>query len=295
VTLVELALVLASALIHAWWSVAIKGSRDPLVFNLLQEIAPAAILIALLPWIEWGELPSSLWRLLAATGVAHGVYFYWMSRAYEHGELTLVYPIARSTPAVIPLIAVPWLGESISRVGGLGIATVVAGMWLVQVGPGLRLASLATPAVGFAFLTLAATVGYSLFDKAAMAELAAGPWSSPLPRALIFCLLLSVASTVVFAPLVLMRRGSRALRAGARGQLGAATVASLVSVAGYGLALRALETAPISYVVAARQSSVLFALILSVLWLGERPGRPRVLGALLTFAGVAMIALSGPG
>ena len=40
-----------------------------------------------------------------------------MSRAYQHGDLTLVYPITRSTPAFLPLIAVPLIGESIS-VGG---------------------------------------------------------------------------------------------------------------------------------------------------------------------------------
>jgi len=291
----ELSLVLASALIHAWWSVAIKGSRDPLVFNLFQELAPSALLIALLPWLDWGEVPGGVWRLLVLTGAAHGLYFYWMSRAYEHGDLTLVYPIARSTPAVLPLIAVPWLGESITLVGGLGIATVVAGMWLVQAGPGLRLASLGTPAAGFAFLTLAATVGYSLFDKAAMAELSAGPWSSPVPRALVYCLLLSAASTLVFAPLALWRRGPRAILAALPSQLRPASFAALVSVGGYGLALRALETAPVSYVVAGRQTSVLFALLFGVLWLGERPGRPRVIGALLTFAGVVMIALPGSG
>jgi drug/metabolite transporter (DMT)-like permease len=46
-------------------------------------------------------------------------------------------------------------------------------------------------------------------------------------------------------------------------------------------------------VVAVRQSSVLFALLLGVLQLRERPGRPRILGGLATVAGVALIALSG--
>ena len=58
------------------------------------------------------------------------------------------------------------------------------------------------------------------------------------------------------------------------------------------LVLAALETAPVSYVVAARQSSVLFALLLGVFWLRERPGRPRLLGAVATVVGVAMIAFA---
>ena len=37
---------------------------------------------------------------------------------------------------------------------------------------------------------------------------------------------------------------------------------------------------------------VLFVLVLSVRQLGERPGRPRILGAAFTVAGVALIAIA---
>ncbi len=293
VTLFELALVLASALLHALWSVAIKGSRDPLVFNLLQKLGPLLLLLASLPFVTLGEIPAGVWKLLAGTSIAHGLYFYWMSRAYQQGDLTLVYPIARSTPAFMPLLAVPALGESLSLFGALGIASVVAGLWLVQAGRSLSLAALASPAAGFAYLTLAATLAYSLFDKLAMAELAAGPWSSPLPRPLFYCLLLYAGSALLFVPLALRRVGGGAVARAVRGQLAAATLAAGVSLVGYGLILKALETATVSYVVAVRQTSVIFALGLGVFWLGERPGRTRVLGGLATAAGVALIVLSG--
>jgi len=293
--------VLASALVHAWWSFAIKRSGDPLVFNVLQGAAPFALALAALPFVELGQLPPALWRILALTGFAHAFYFYWMSRAYEHGDLTLVYPIARSTPALLPLVAVPLLGERISPIGGVGIATVVAGIWLVQLGGpaprprggALRGSAFRSAAAGYAYLTLAATVAYSLLDKLAMAELAAGPWTSPLPRAAVYGLLLFAANSVIFTPLAVSRIGLPALARALRPHLARASVASLVSLFGYGLTLAALETAPVSYVVATRQASVLFALVMGVVWLGERPGGPRVLGAAATVAGVAVIALYG--
>ena len=112
VTLYELGLVLASALLHAWWSVAIKDSRDPLAFNLLQLVAPVRPAAADRALRDAGPRSHArVWWLLAGTGLWHGLYFYWMSRAFEHGDLTLVYPIARSTPAFLPLISVPLLGE----------------------------------------------------------------------------------------------------------------------------------------------------------------------------------------
>ena len=78
-----------------------------------------------------------------------------------------------------------------------------------------------------------------------------------------------------------------------RSELWTASLASAVACVGYGLILKALETAPASYVVAARQSSVIFAVVMSVVQLRERPGRSRVVGAAATVLGVFLIARFG--
>jgi drug/metabolite transporter (DMT)-like permease len=204
-----------------------------------------------------------------------------------------VYPIARSTPAFIPLAAAPLLGERISPGAGLGIAIVVAGIWLVGAGGGLSRSALWSEGARYAFLTLAAGVGYSLLDKAAMARLGAAPWSSPVPRAYLYAVLLGITGTFVFAPLAWLRQREGLLQRLRQGQLGRATFASLVSYLGYALVLAAMQSAPVSYVVAGRQTSVLFALVMGMLWLRETPGRPRIWGAVATVAGVALIALWG--
>jgi len=291
-TPLDFALVLVSALLHAWWSTRIKASSDPLTFNLLQGGVTLALAAALLPWVHPAEIPGGVWRWLALTSAAHAAYIYWLSRALEHGDLTLVYPVARSTPALLPLLAVPLFGEPVTPGGAAGIAVVVAGVWLVYAGASLKLRAFATRAARYALLTLLATVVYSLADKRAMAGLAAGAWTSPVPRAAAFYCLLAVGHLVPFAALVVARRGLRRIAA-ARGELPLASLASLVSFAGYGLILRALETAPASYVVAVRQASVLFAVALGVLQLGERPSRARLVGAGATVAGVALIAFWG--
>lgn len=292
-TLVEIALVLVSALLHAVWSTSIKASGDPLTFNLLQGIVTLALGAAVLPFIDYAALPSGLWKWLALSCLAHGIYAYWLSRAFEHGDLTLVYPIARSTPAILPLVAVPLLGEHITAGGALGIGVVVAGMWLVQAGARLNWRAFSSPATRFAVLTLVSTVAYSLSDKAAMTELAAEPVPGGLPPVLVFYVLMSVGHLVPFVPLVLLHRGARTVAAAARKDLVAASATSLVGFLGYGLILKTLETAPASYVVAVRQTSVLFVLVLSVVRLRERPGRARVLGAVATVAGVGLIAWLG--
>jgi len=287
--------VLLSALLHALWSVSIKGSRDPLAFNVLQ-VATTLAGVCALPWLApLRALPASLWVIVAGTGVAHGLYYYWLSRALESGELSVVYPIARSAPAFVPLVAVPWLGEAVSPRGASGIAVVVLGMWAVNWDAGAGLGRRAggrftSPGTGFAVLTLAASVGYSLFDKSAMVHLGALPWNASLPPAVVYFFLLGAASSCVFVPLAARRLSWAALARVARAEWKTALAASLVSFASYVLILDALRTAPVSYVVAVRQTSVLFAVLLGATWLGERPTRLRVLGAAATVAGVALVA-----
>ncbi len=289
----ELALVLCSALLHAVWSTAIKGSRDPLSFNLLQGGFTIVVGTGVLAMADLGPLPAAVWRWLALTSVAHGLYIYWLSLALERGDLTLVYPLARSTPAFLPLIAVPLFGESLSVGGAAGIVVVVAGMWLVQVGASLDWRRFATPAARYALLTLAATVVYSLADKGAMVELHEQPARGVVPVAVLYYFLLSLGHLLVLAPLVVAQRGLRAVAAAARTELGPASLASLLGLLGYGAILKALETAPASYVVAVRQASVFFALLLGIVLLHERPGRARLVGAAATVLGVALIARFG--
>lgn len=293
VTAFEISLVLVSALLHAVWSASIKSSRNPLGFNLLQ-LAPPLIAACLLPiWISPADIPLEVWGIVAGTGIFHGLYFYWIARAFETGELSVVYPIARSAPAFLPLVAVPLLGETISLRGGLGIAVVVVGMWAVQ-SEGFTTTRSAqrgvSRGVGFALLTLVASIGYSICDKAAMARLAVAPWDAPIPPAAVYYVLLSASGALVFAPLALRRVPLAALRDLARTEMRAACFAAAISFISYGLILQALRTAPVSYVVAVRQTSILFAIAIAALRWGERPTRLRLFGAFATMIGVALVA-----
>jgi drug/metabolite transporter (DMT)-like permease len=287
----ETALVVASALLHAVWSAAIKGARSPLAFGTAQQSAEAPFALVALLFFALTDLTPVLWALLAATGLAHGLYGYWMSIAYERAELSRVYPIIRSTPALLPLVAIP-LGERVTPLGALGIAVVVAGVWLVYGGP-LSWRTLIAPDLAYAWLTLATTVAYSLADKLAMAELHTGAWAGPLPKPFAWYALLTLASLCVRIPLTLRAIGARALLASARGDRQRVALSLLAGFVGYGLILHVLQTAPASYVVAVRQLSVMFAAAIAMRFLGEQPSRLRLAGAALTVAGVATIAIAG--
>jgi drug/metabolite transporter (DMT)-like permease len=287
-----LALVLLSALLHAAWSASIKSSASPLAFNVMQTLVAVPVSLLGLTFFDFGNLSGAALGWLLATSVAHGVYYYWLSRALEHAELTLAYPIIRSTPALLPLLAMPILGEIPSPLGALGIVVVVAGVWAVY-GGRLSRAMLTTPELRFAWLTLASTVGYSLADKGGMSELGTEAWLGSLPPSLAWFCLISLGAAPLFLGLTARRLPAHELRVALQRDLGRATLAFAGSLAGYALILEAYRSAPASYVVAVRQTSVLFAVVIAMLFLRERPSRPRLLGALATVGGVALIGLAG--
>jgi drug/metabolite transporter (DMT)-like permease len=286
----ELVLVLASALLHAVWNMSTKGSRNPVAFALLLATVTVAGFLLLLPFFDFREIPGVVWRFLLVSATFHTLYFFCLTKGYQSGDLSLVYPIARSTPAFVPLIAVPFLGDRISLYGAVGIAVVVSGVWMVHA-QGWRWPSLRDRATGFALLTLAATVGYSLLDKEGMAAFTASTWTSRLPRAVVYFFIVETVMFFLFLPLALHDVGLERLRGIARTELFTAVGASVASFASYSLILEAYRSASVSYVVAARQVSVIFAVALGMLFLRERPGWVRLLGVLATVAGVVLIAV----
>jgi drug/metabolite transporter (DMT)-like permease len=292
VSVAALALVLLSAFLHASWNAAAKGSRNPAAFLFVADLAGCLLFLPLLALVDFSLLTREIWLLVLATGVVHGFYSWALTRAYEVADLSLVYPISRSTPAFVPLLAVPLLGEHVAPLGALGIAAVLAGVWLVQTDGRLSGAGWRQPGLAWAYLTLATTVIYSLVDKQAMVLLDAAAWVGPVPRSVAFYWLLAASHLPFFWALAHRRLVVSELRAVLSTQLLLVIGAVVASLASYSLILEALRTAPVSYVVAARQSSVVFAVLLGLVWLRERPSRPRVVGALLTVAGVALLALA---
>jgi uncharacterized membrane protein len=287
----ELGLVLLSAVLHAAWNVAAKRHSEPAAFLFLLLGLTASVTVLVLPLVPlavWAS-PVALW--IAWSSVLHGLSFIVLARAYERGDLSLVYPISRSTPALVPLFAVPWLGERLSLIGVFGIVLTLIGMWLVQTGGSLRKAALYDRASVWAYLLLLITTGFSIVDKQIMRQLSALPWDGVMPRAVVAYLVPVLGAAVVALPYALKTVGMPKLRSVLRARAAWIAAAAFATFVSYALVLEALRTAPVSYVVAVRQCSVLFAVALAVWALREQPTRGRVLGALGTVTGVAVIAL----
>jgi len=78
-------------------------------------------------------LPVDVWLFLFSAGFFQAVYCTSLASAYPTGDLSIVYPLVRSSPVIVVTIAVFLLGhgEQISGLSITGIALITAGGFLL--------------------------------------------------------------------------------------------------------------------------------------------------------------------
>ncbi len=282
-------LIITSAIFHATWNFLLKCSIDKSAFLWsLGAVSFAAFLIPAAVFAYIDGIGASGLMFGAVTILLHGVYGLTLCRGYQLGDLSAVYPISRGMgPALIPLAAVLLLDERASVAAGIGIALVVAGIYVINIeGRSLRnltqpLRALNRPAIRIAFLTGALIATYSLWDMMALDYL------SPVTLNQ-FGL---AGWLLVLAPLALRSRAAP-VRSEWRERGRSILIAGILAPLGYVLVLTALTTSRISYIAPAREMGIVFGAILGVVFLGEGYGAWRILGALLILGGVLTLGLA---
>ena len=120
-----LALILLSALSHAIFGAINKSGVDPYLnrgaINVCYAIMLAPFALFTLPWPT-----ADVWAVLWVTFFAHILYEWLQSRSFAMGAFTLVYPIARGTgPFIVTLAALIVFQETlgVGQLIGMGVLT----------------------------------------------------------------------------------------------------------------------------------------------------------------------------
>ncbi len=282
-------LVFTSAFFHASWNFLLKRSDHKTAF--LFSLGAVSFTVFLVPAVVATSIEGIGARGLMfgiVTALLHGVYGLSLSRGYQIGDLSTVYPISRGMgPALIPLAAVIFLGERTSVTAGFGIALVVLGVYAINIEAGglgdlvRPLRTLNRPATRIALLTGALIATYSLWDKAALDHL------SPLTLNQF-----AMAGHVLILAPIALQKGGRAVRHEWRERRGSILAAGVLAPLAYVLVLVALTTSRISYVAPVREFGIVIGAMLGVMLLGEGYGRWRIAGAVLILAGVLTLGLA---
>ena len=267
-------LALGSAVMHAGWNLTVKTAGDR--FSALWGQFFVGGLLCLGPLLLLGGVPAKAWIWAVLSGVVHIPYVVYLSRAYDAGEFSAVYPVARGGGAALAAVGgILLLGDSLSWLGLVAIGVIVAG--LVALAGGAHRTSILHA------LAVALTIGiYSVSDAHGIRSTGSGNYA---------------LSTFVAGGTVITVYG---VAVGRRAQMTAAMSANwrryvltaLAVVTTYTMVQFAYERAAVGYVSALRESSVVLAALIGWRFLGEQGGRRRLVCALVVLTGLVLLVIA---
>jgi drug/metabolite transporter (DMT)-like permease len=282
VPLSAFALALGAAFLHASWNVLIAGARDSEAATAVATLAGVVLLAPVA--VATGGVQTAALPYAGASAAIHVGYLALLARAYQGGQVSVVYPVSRGTaPVLVLAFGAAILGEGASAVQVAGVIAVSAGVFLV----GARRETLAMrekldkpPSRDLLFgVAIALTIAaYTLVD-------AEGVDRAHAPA---YLFLLMAPSSVIYAAALAAGGRGPAMRAELRPR---ALLTGAFVVGAYGSVLAALRLADAAPVAAVRESSVVIAALMAAVFLHEAVDRRRASGALIVVAGVAAIAL----
>ncbi|HYX50921.1 MAG TPA: EamA family transporter, partial [Ktedonobacteraceae bacterium] len=262
--LTALGLLLVAAMMHTTWNLLVKRAKEKQVFIWWSLIAGIFIFSPLL--LSSSLSLISIWPFFMSSALVEAIYYITLIRAYENGDFSLVYPMARgAAPAFLLIWATFFLGERPQLFGLIGIALLVLGLvmvggntwWTLRKSTGLSKSALLL-ALGVACCISV----YTTIDGAAVHHV------SPLPYTV-----LVIALTALFiTPVVMKRYGKTAIADEWRANWISITLVGLFTLLAYILALKAYTMARVSYAGSVREISVVFAAFVGWRWLGESFG-----------------------
>ena len=271
--------VVFAALLHASWNATVKSGGDKLVSMSAIVVGHTPLALIAIPFVPL-PAPES-WPFIMASALIHITYQFVLLSAYRVGDFTLVYPVARgSAPLLVTAFTIVFLSEQLTTMHLLAVLLISGGilnLGLARASDGLRNPKAAWLAVA----TGCCITSYSLVDgfgaRAAGTSVGFYAW-------------MTCINTALYSAIVAMRSPASLVKVftDARGLMLLGGGASFIA---YAIATWAFTQAPIALVMALRESSIIFALLIGVLFLNERFTLIKYLAIASTVAGAILMRL----
>jgi len=282
-------LILFSALMHALWNLLVKRSKDKTVFIWWMFFMAGALLNIVVLFMP-GPFPKPepvVIGLGAGGAVCFVFYHLFNGRAYRDGDLSLTYPLSQTSILYVPIWGGWLLNEHLSLQGISGIGLVLAGAYAVQLRR-LSLDEVLRPFrnLGHPAVQAALAAGF-IYSVGAVIDKTGVNIYPPF-----YFTYWLVMFMFLFLSMNLLRPRYRGR---VREEFRSSRILVICSgpvMMGSFLSFRyGLQLSPMSYAVPARQVSLLFGVLIGVLFLGESYGRIRFGAAALILLGTFFIRM----
>jgi len=271
-------LIIISAMVLAVLNAIFKSGQSMLGIRLAMSFSYGSLGVLMLPFVP---LPSSeLATILALTMVVHFAYQQAQVAAYTETDLTIAYPVSRGTaPLVVAVIAPFLLGDELTIHSLAGVIVISLSVLSLGWGRGAQ----ATQKGLLLSLALGLGVaGYTLTDAWGM-RVANTPITFMVWFFAIDWILMTLWSRWRVGPKLWTLVRVDAVRGSICGFLG---------IFSFGFGFYAFRIGNVAELAALREVSIIFAAIISFVFLGEQVSRRRIFAIAGILAGVLIIRLA---
>lgn len=299
-TATAIVLLVAAALIHASWNLASHRKRPTMAFFLTANTAGCLLLapLVIVNATVYAEYPPQVWLLIGATGLCMAVYYAALAGAYRNGDMSVAYPLARSSPIIVVTIVMVFLGKGgqLSPQCVLGAVLVVAGCFLLPMRhfSDFRLKNYLNLTCAFALAAACGTAGYSIIDDEALRRLR-NISAIPLGVSMItilYAFVEGISANMWLGVMIAVSSASRRELAQVLRESKLTCVLTGIGIyVAYILVLISMGFVKnISYVVAFRQLSIPLGALMGIIVLREPRFPPKLVGVAVLCAGLALVA-----
>ncbi len=269
---------------HAVWNFLLKSADEKYAAMGWQTILSGILALGVMFYS--GLPPREMWLFAVISMLLEAVYFILLCIAYSDHDFSLVYPIARgAAPALLVVWTAVFLQERLTVAGYIGLAMITIGMMVIGAtallqskGEKIHLKGVLTA------LTVALVISlYTFIDGKAVKS---GP-------ALPYGLSMFVMVPFVTTPYIAYHYGWDSFTRVWKRNRNYLLMGGVLGLVAYMLALFAYTFAPLGYSGAIREVSAVIGAFLGWQLLKEQMGEMRVIGSVIVFAGVMVIAVLG--
>ena len=282
-------LVLVSIFSHAYWNYLIKNSENKHIFTAYSKLAE--IIIFSIPAIFFfctSEFSPEFIILIVVASIITFLNYFFLSSAYKYGELSLVYPVSKSSILFLPLLAYFFIGEKIDAIGYIAILLILFGALVMHLDAFNHKGVLSfTKNINnkgsiYALLAALAVAGYTLWDKVSISKM------NPFLYFYFYTVIIAV-----FYNLFVYYRFSPTERnlEWKKNRKNIFKVGFFNSFT-YILILSALTMSKATYVGGLRQLSIIIGVFFGYKFLGEKLNTPKIVGIIASLIGGTLIYLA---
>ncbi len=289
-----ISLIIISALLHTGWNLIGKQISQTVRFYAWAMCLGMLFFSPLLTstWPTIINLPGKFWWVWILSGAFQTLYLCGLAKAYQGGNLSIVYPLVRALPVVmVPLIIVLLYGQSqLTHHQIFAMLLIVLGAIAMplQKWHGWNLRGYLVPSMAWVLLAAFSTAGYSITDSIAIQMMRDGGLNA-FEAGSSFAVIQAFSCLLWMFPVIglVFREPIFSIPSP-----GWTALAGLFVIGTYMLILVSMSlVTEVSYVVALRQISIPLGFVIGIVWLKEPISSPQIQGLLVMLTGLLMVSL----